>query len=98
MARALEQGGLRWRSALLLRGLGLALALLALWLGGLIWFSGLLPNDVEAPDRRTDAIVVLTGGSGRLNQGFALLAEQKAEKQRQQLIDETRRLALLAQP
>ena len=80
MARVLEQSRLRWPSSLLLRGLGIAVALLLLWIVGLVWFSSLLPNDVEAPERRTDAIVVLTGGAGRLNQGFALLAEQKAEK------------------
>ncbi len=80
MARALEHSGLRWRGGLLLPLLAGVLALLLLWLGGLVWFSSLLPQDVEAPGRRTDAIVVLTGGSGRLNQGFELLAAKQADK------------------
>ncbi len=48
-------------------------ALVALMLYGVGYaaFAMLLPN--PAGDERTDAIVVLTGGSGRLERGFALL-------------------------
>ncbi len=51
----------------------LAGIVLALWLGGLVWFVDLLPDRVQQPDRRTDAVVVLTGGSLRLAEGLRLL-------------------------
>jgi len=54
--------------------------LLALWLGGLIWFAATLPNEVAEPTRETDAIVVLTGGSGRMREGLELLARHRAKK------------------
>ena len=60
--------------------LGLALALLFVWFGGLLAFTSALPSSVEAPQRRTDAIVVLTGGSSRLEEGIKLLAQRKAKK------------------
>ncbi|MFN3943571.1 MAG: YdcF family protein [Allosphingosinicella sp.] len=41
-------------------------------------FVVLLPRAAEA--QRTDAIVVLTGGPGRLQRGFDLLAEGRAER------------------
>ncbi len=70
------QRGLRW-----LRG-GLAVGLVAAlaWGCGLLWFATLLPTRVLDPDSRTDAIVVLTGGSDRLNAALDLLAAQKADK------------------
>jgi len=52
----------------------------AAWLAGLAWFTSLLPVRVEDPDRRTDAIVVLTGGSGRVTEGLDLLAAGRAQK------------------
>ena len=63
------------RSAVLL-----VLATVMVWTGGLAWFArhaGRLPVD---DGRVTDAVVVLTGGSGRLAAGLALLAEERAEK------------------
>lgn len=68
--------GLRW-----LRGV-LVVALIAVlaWGCGLLWFATLLPTRVQDPDTRTDAIVVLTGGSDRLNMAMDLLAAQKADK------------------
>ena len=61
------------------------LAILALaavpWIAGLVWFATNLPTTVTDPARRTDAIVVLTGGTGRLRQGFELLAQDRAEEQ-----------------
>jgi uncharacterized SAM-binding protein YcdF (DUF218 family) len=66
------------------RRLALAGSLLALllvaWLGGLVWFAGANPTEIVEPDRPTDAAVVLTGGSGRLDAGLALLAQGKARK------------------
>ncbi|HET8727416.1 MAG TPA: YdcF family protein [Alphaproteobacteria bacterium] len=57
-----------------------AVAAALAWLGGLVWFAqdaaGMTPPD----DRRTDAIVVLTGGSERLSTGLRLLARDKADK------------------
>lgn len=54
--------------------------LLAIWLGGLVWFVGLLPDRVEEPARPTDAIVVLTGGSLRLAEGLRLLRANAAPR------------------
>ncbi len=57
-----------------------ALALLAFWFIGLLWFASVLPREVVEDGGRTDAIVVLTGGSARLSQGLDLLAEERAQK------------------
>ncbi|HEY6335433.1 MAG TPA: YdcF family protein [Alphaproteobacteria bacterium] len=65
----------------MLRRCAFALATLAaLWVGGLAWFASTIPSKVEDPDSVTDAIVVLTGGSERLDAGLALLAQGKARK------------------
>jgi uncharacterized SAM-binding protein YcdF (DUF218 family) len=50
------------------------------WTGGLVWFAKQLPREPGDATSRTDAIVVLTGGSGRLQQGLDLLASDMAEK------------------
>jgi uncharacterized SAM-binding protein YcdF (DUF218 family) len=58
----------------------LALAALALWLGGLVLFvasSLSIPGDLSTP---ADAIVVLTGGRLRLETGLQLLAAGRAKK------------------
>lgn len=65
----------RGRAAVLL-----ALAVVLLWAGGLAWFATRLPTAATEDTRPTDAIVVLTGGSGRVQRGLALLAEKRAEK------------------
>lgn len=49
------------------------------WLAGLIWFAATLPVSPVDPNRETDAIVVLTGGSGRIEQGLELLARKRAQ-------------------
>ncbi|NKD45071.1 YdcF family protein [Haematospirillum jordaniae] len=51
------------------------LAFLALWLPGLVWFTATMPEQVEDSSTRTDAIVVLTGGSERMQTGFRLLEQ-----------------------
>src|SRR5215831_5529216 len=62
-----------------LRGLGLVgVAICSLWLAGLIWFA--TPPADEASAAPTDAIVVLTGGSLRLQSGIDLLREGKGRK------------------
>jgi uncharacterized SAM-binding protein YcdF (DUF218 family) len=55
-----------------------ALLLLLLWGPGLAWYTSQMPDQVEDPDRLTDAIVVLTGGSERLRVGLDLLRQGKA--------------------
>ncbi|NQV46603.1 MAG: YdcF family protein [Rhodospirillaceae bacterium] len=52
----------------------------AVWAAGLIGFAGGLADKPADESRKTDAIVVLTGGSGRLDEGLRLLSEGKAER------------------
>ncbi len=55
--------------------------LLALaWLLGLVLFIAELPDSVDRPERRSDAIVVPTGGSERLQEGMRLLIHGLAGK------------------
>ncbi|MFQ3666486.1 MAG: YdcF family protein [Sphingomonadaceae bacterium] len=63
---------LRW-------GLGLAVAVAVLLLGGLALFAAVLPGPA-APGIRTDGVVVLTGGAGRLRRGADVLALGLAER------------------
>lgn len=49
------------------------------WLAGFIWFMLSLPGPPDAP-HETDAIVVLTGGPGRLAHGVELLREGRADR------------------
>lgn len=70
----------RRRSRFALRYILPPVGLFVLWLIGLIWFAAMLPDQVVDTKRKTDAIVVLTGGSGRLSQGLELLAEKQARK------------------
>ncbi len=65
---------------LLVRLLSILALAVALWVAGLLWFAANLPTAVADPSRRTDAIVVLTGGTGRLRQGFELLAQDRAQE------------------
>ena len=76
----MEFTGKRRRHKLAIRVVAALLLLGALWLIGLLWFATLLPEAAEEAERRTDAIVVVTGGTGRVRQGFELLAAQRAEK------------------
>ena len=57
----------------------LALILLA-WAGGFVWFLTVIPTDLEDTTTRTDAIVVLTGGSERRPVGLELLADGFADR------------------
>jgi uncharacterized SAM-binding protein YcdF (DUF218 family) len=67
--------GWRW-----LRRLGALAGLAAIgWTTGFLWFVAAVPDHVPEPTRQTDAIVVLTGGSGRVNQGLRLLNAERAE-------------------
>jgi len=56
------------------------LAALALaWGGGLIWFGLTLPDPAPLA-QRTDAVVVLTGGRGRLARGLAVMEAGSAKR------------------
>jgi len=58
----------------------LAVFLAGLWVIGLVRFAGDIPDHVADTDTRTDAIVVLTGGSGRLHTGLDLLSRNLAAR------------------
>jgi uncharacterized SAM-binding protein YcdF (DUF218 family) len=61
--------------------LGLAAAALFIaYLGGLVWFAESIADAVEDTQTRTDAIVVLTGGSQRVQTGLQLLVAGQAKK------------------
>lgn len=55
-----------------------ALALLLLWLPGLVWYAASMPERIADDGSETDAIVVLTGGSERLHAGVELLRDGRA--------------------
>lgn len=56
----------------------LAALMLLVWGLGFGWFALLLPQPLDG--RTTDAIVVLTGGPGRLDRGLALMREGAAKR------------------
>jgi uncharacterized SAM-binding protein YcdF (DUF218 family) len=58
----------------------LLLACLGLWGWGLTRFVQDIPRDIADETRTTDAIVVLTGGTLRIETGFALLSHKAAGK------------------
>lgn len=59
---------------------GRIVAVVALaWLGGFIWFSLTLPDPAPMAVK-TDAVVVLTGGAGRLARGLAVLEAGSAQR------------------
>jgi len=68
----------RQRRALLMLT-GVSVTLLVVWLYGLVQFADSFPTVIERPDQKTDAIVVLTGGSGRLEAGLMLLQSERAD-------------------
>lgn len=61
------------------RLIAFALLLTAVWLLGLIHYVETMPERVEDILTRTDAIVVLTGGSERLSTGIGLLRQGRAD-------------------
>ena len=63
----------------LLRGIVVGGAgICSIWLAGLVWFA--TPPASESQAVSTDAIVVLTGGSARIQSGITLLREDKGRK------------------
>ncbi len=77
---------------MILRALSFLVLLYAL---GYAAFTVLLPK--AGDERRTDAIVVLTGGAKRLERGLELLEQQKADRMLISGVDRTVRAAELAQ-
>ena len=61
-------------------GVVLVAAAAIAWVAGLVWFVRDLPDSVADADTRTDAIVVLTGGHGRVEEGVVLLRMGLARK------------------
>jgi uncharacterized SAM-binding protein YcdF (DUF218 family) len=56
------------------------LILLTLWAVSFLWFVAQIPTHPSQDQSPTDAIVVLTGGSGRVEKGFELWSEGLAQK------------------
>jgi len=50
------------------------------WIAGLLWFAEQIPDTVEDAATPTDAIVVLTGGQGRLDEALMLLSRNFADR------------------
>ncbi len=67
-------------ASLLFRWTGLPLLLGAAWLAGFIWYAADMPAQVDDAATSTDAIVVLTGGTERLDTGLSLLRQHKGRK------------------
>ena len=59
---------------------GLAVTGGGIWAAGFMWFAETVPRAIDDPETATDAVVVLTGGSGRLGVGLSLLAQKRAKK------------------
>jgi len=57
-----------------------AILMFVVWTAGLFAFAEGMPEQVPNPDVKTDAIVVLTGGSGRLRAGLDLLLADRAKQ------------------
>jgi uncharacterized SAM-binding protein YcdF (DUF218 family) len=62
--------------------LRLVFVLAAVWIGGFLWFwTRLPPNELMvSPATKTDGIVVLTGGEGRVAHGLKILRAGKARR------------------
>ncbi len=70
----------RQSKATLAGGIGRVISVfILLWAGGFLWFSLTLPAPAPLATR-TDAVVVLTGGSGRLARGLAVLDNGSARR------------------
>lgn len=52
----------------------------AAWIAGLFLFARTIPRDIQRSTDETDAIVVLTGGSMRLEEGLKLLSQKLGKK------------------
>ncbi len=69
------------RGTWLRRGVSFAIAgIILLWLGGFLPFAAQLPRQTNMQPGLSDAIVVLTGGAGRLQVGLQLLLAGRGDK------------------
>ena len=50
------------------------------WIAGFIWFTRNIPSEILDTGIHTDAIIVLTGGSGRVDAGIELLVKNRGSK------------------
>ena len=73
-------GRRRRRGFLILCSVLVMLFVVAIWGYGLFRFTDFIPTEIADATTPTDAIIVLTGGSGRLTAGFVLLSENRAKK------------------
>lgn len=65
---------------MLKRLVSMMLLLIMLWAAGFVWFVMQIPTSPSADAQHSDAIVVLTGGSLRLEHGLKQLIDGKADK------------------
>ena len=49
-----------------------------IWVSALVWFVQTMPREPASANLKTDAIIVLTGGNGRVERGFRMLADGAA--------------------
>ena len=56
------------------------IGLVAIWISTLFYFTSGLPKSGLSKYQKSDAIVVLTGGSQRLDEGLKLLQDNMAER------------------
>lgn len=70
----------RQRHGFLFAFLGTLGILIGLWVAGLIWYANLIPTGVADAGSHTGAIIVLTGGRGRLAAALDLLERDRAER------------------
>ena len=61
-------------------GIWIILAIAVIWLGGLVWYASLIPRPNAPSLVKSQAIVVLTGGSDRMSEGLRLLEGGLAQK------------------
>ena len=69
----------RWSLRAVRALLVVVVAFALLWSGGLAWFADTAGEGTQQPDLATEAIVVPTGGSGRLEEGLRLLESGLAQ-------------------
>lgn len=62
------------------RFVALAAFAFLVWAAGLYVFAAQIPEPGSLSDEKTDAIVVLTGGAGRVSEGLSLLAAGSGRK------------------
>lgn len=62
------------------RVVALAAIVFLVWSAGLYLFAALIPEPGSLSGEKTDAIVVLTGGAGRVSEGLSLLAAGSGRK------------------